>query len=447
MTAVLLISFVLLLLMNVPIAFCMLISFLLALLYADINPIILALETTRSMTNFYSFLAVPFFILAGEIMGVGGLSARLVELVKVFIGHKRNGLPFVAVVSSQLFGAISGASAATCAAIGSMMVPAMENNGYNRSFSSALVACSGTTGALIPPSIALLLYGTIANVSIEKLFIGGIVPGILIGLGIIIVTMCMTRKFDIKVEKRASWSIRLKTSFYSFWVILLMAIIFGGIMGGLFTATEASAVAVVYSLFVSMVIYRKIGIRDLPGVFIAASKTAASLSFLIACASLFAWTLSVGQIPSIISNAMIASSDGIINIFASDLSPESYMFWRKIVILFMLNIVLFIISMFIDVAPGLLIVVPVLLPISEAIGMSTGLAAVHFGVLVVSNMIIGLITPPVGTTLFVASGVGKVNVNEMLPYVLRFFVVMVIVQLMITYIPIVSTGLPSLMVK
>lgn len=218
-------------------------------------------------------------------------------------------------------------------------------------------------------------------------------------------------------------------------------------MGGLFTATEASAVAVVYSLFVSMVIYRKIGIRDLPGVFIAASKTAASLSFLIACASLFAWTLSVGQIPSIISNAMIASSDGIINIFASDLSPESYMFWRKIVILFMLNIVLFIISMFIDVAPGLLIVVPVLLPISEAIGMSTGLAAVHFGVLVVSNMIIGLITPPVGTTLFVASGVGKVNVNEMLPYVLRFFVVMVIVQLMITYIPIVSTGLPSLMVK
>lgn len=445
MTAVLLITFLVLLLFNVPIAFCMLLSSLAALLYADINPIMVALETTRSLSNFYSFLAVPFFILAGEIMSQGGLSMRLISFVKSFLGHKKSGLPFVTIVASQLFGAVSGASAATCAAIGGMMIPALERNGYPRPFSSALSACAGTTGALIPPSIALLLYGTIANVSIEKLFVGGIVPGILIGIGLMIVTSRYAKKFNVVVEKKTCLKERIRCTAKSIWVILLMLIIFGGIMGGLFTATEASAVAVLYALLVSMIIYRQIKIKNLPSLFVAAAKTTAALSFLLACASLFAWTLSIGQIPVIISNALISSSDSIISFFSADLSPETYFFWKKIIILALLNIALFFISMFIDVAPGLLIVVPVLLPVSEAIGMATGLSAVHFGVLVVSNMIIGLVTPPVGSTLFVASGVGKTTINEMLPYVFRFLMVMMIVQLLITYIPFVSTVLPSLM--
>lgn len=445
MTAVLLITFLVLLLFNVPIAFCMLLSSLAALLYADINPIMVALETTRSLSNFYSFLAVPFFILAGEIMSQGGLSMRLISFVKSFLGHKKSGLPFVTIVASQLFGAVSGASAATCAAIGGMMIPALERNGYPRPFSSALSACAGTTGALIPPSIALLLYGTIANVSIEKLFVGGIVPGILIGIGLMIVTSRYAKKFNVVVEEKTCLKERIRCTAKSIWVILLMLIIFGGIMGGLFTATEASAVAVLYALLVSMIIYRQIKIKNLPSLFVAAAKTTAALSFLLACASLFAWTLSIGQIPVIISNALISSSDSIISFFSADLSPETYFFWKKIIILALLNIALFFISMFIDVAPGLLIVVPVLLPVSEAIGMATGLSAVHFGVLVVSNMIIGLVTPPVGSTLFVASGVGKTTINEMLPYVFRFLIVMLIVQLLITYIPFVSTVLPSLM--
>lgn len=445
MTAVLLITFFVLLLFNVPIAFCMLLSSLAALLYADINPIMVALETTRSLSNFYSFLAVPFFILAGEIMSQGGLSMRLISFVKSFLGHKKSGLPFVTIVASQLFGAVSGASAATCAAIGGMMIPALERNGYPRPFSSALSACAGTTGALIPPSIALLLYGTIANVSIEKLFVGGIVPGILIGIGLMIVTSRYAKKFNVVVEEKTCLKERIRCTAKSIWVILLMLIIFGGIMGGLFTATEASAVAVLYALLVSMIIYRQIKIKNLPSLFVAAAKTTAALSFLLACASLFAWTLSIGQIPVIISNALISSSDSIISFFSADLSPETYFFWKKIIILALLNIALFFISMFIDVAPGLLIVVPVLLPVSEAIGMATGLSAVHFGVLVVSNMIIGLVTPPVGSTLFVASGVGKTTINEMLPYVFRFLMVMMIVQLLITYIPFVSTVLPSLM--
>ncbi len=445
MTAVLLITFIVLLILNVPVAFCMLLASLAALLYADINPIMVALETTRSLSNFYSFLAVPFFILAGEIMSQGGLSMRLIAFVKSFLGHKRSGLPFVTVVASQLFGAVSGASAATCAAIGGMMIPPMEKNGFPRPFSSALSACAGTTGALIPPSIALLIYGTIANVSIEKLFMGGIIPGILVGAGLMLIVPRMMRKFDVVVEEKASTKERVKSTINSFWVMLLMGIIFIGIMGGIFTATEASAVAVVYALFIGLVVYKQIRIKDLPALFVSAAKTTAALSFLLACASLFAWTLSIGQIPVVITNALVSSSDGIIQFFSSDMSPETYMFWKKIIILALLNIALFLISMFIDVAPCLLIVVPVLLPISEAIGMNTGLAAVHFGVLVVSNMVISLITPPVGTTLFVASGVGKTSVNEMLPYVMRFFGMMVIVQLLVTYLPFISTFLPSLM--
>lgn len=445
MTAVLLITFLILLLLNVPIAFCMLLSALVALIYADVNPIMVALETTRSLSNFYSFLAVPFFILAGEIMSQGGLSMRLITFVKSFLGHKRSGLPFVTIVASQLFGAVSGASAATCAAIGGMMIPALEKNGYPRSFSSALSACAGTTGALIPPSIALLLYGTIANVSIEKLFVGGIVPGILIGGGLMLITRRYAKKFDVVVEEKTGLKERIKCTVKSVWVILLMVIIFGGIMGGVFTATEASAVAVVYALLVSMVVYKQIKFKNLPGLFVSAAKTTAALSFLLACAGLFAWTLSIGQIPVIISNALINSSDNIIHFFNLDLSPQAYFLLKKIIILALLNLALFFISMFIDVAPGLLIVVPVLLPVSEAIGMATGLSAVHFGVLVVSNMIIGLVTPPVGSTLFVAGGVGKTNINEMLPYVFRFLAVMLIVQLLITYIPFISTALPSLM--
>ena len=224
-----------------------------------------------------------------------------------------------------------------------------------------------------------------------------------------------------------------------------MLIIFGGIMGGIFTATEASAVAVVYALLVSLFVYKEIKLKDLPRVFLNACKTTAALSFLLACASLFAWVLSIGKMPEVISNSMVSAGEGIVNFFGGNLSPDQFFFWRKVVILLLLNVALFVISMFIDVAPGLLIVVPVLLPIAQTLGMGSGLEAVHFGLIVVSNMVIGLVTPPVGSTLFVASGVGKVSINSMIPYVLRFILVMMIVQLLITFVPFITTALPSLM--
>lgn len=445
MTLVLLVTFFVLLLLGVPVAFCMLLSSLAALLFADINPIMVALETTRSLSAFYSFLAVPFFILAGDIMSQGGLSARLIGLVRSFLGHRRNGLPAVTIVASELFGAVSGASAATCSAIGGMMIPAMEKSGYPRSFATSLSACAGTTGALIPPSIALLLYGSIANISIEKMFIGGVGPGILIGMALMIASMRLSRKFDVRVSPRSSMKERLASTGKAIWVIVLMVIIFGGIMGGLFTATEASAIAVVYALAVSLTVYREIRLKDLPKLFAGAAITTAALSFLLATASLFAWTLGIGRIPVVITDAMLGASDSVIGLFSSSMSPETYLAVRRIVVLLMLNVALFIISMFIDVAPALLIIVPVFLPVSQAIGMGEGLAAVHFGVMCVSNMIIGLVTPPVGSTLFVASGVGKVDLKALLPYTFRFLVYMLVVQLIITYVPFVTTFLPSLL--
>jgi C4-dicarboxylate transporter DctM subunit len=445
MIAILLICFFVLLILNVPIAFCMLISSLVALLFAGIDPIMVGLETTRSLSSFYTFLAVPFFILAGEIMSYGGLSKRLVDLVKSLVGHRKTGFPAVTTISSQLFGAVSGASAATCAAVGGVMIPAMEKQGFKRTFSTALAACSGTTGALIPPSIVLVIYGTVANVSIEKLFVAGVIPGIIVGMGLILVSWHYCRNKDIRMEPKNSFSEIAKHAYESIFTLLLGVIIFAGIIFGIFTATEASAVAVVYAAFIGFVVHKKLKLKDLPEILLSSAKLTAALSFLIACASLFAWTLSIGNIPEILTTNLVSFSESTIGLLGTSLTPETLAVLKKVLILLVLNLSLLLVGMFIDIAPALLIVIPVVIPISEAIGMAEGLAAIHFGVLVVSNLIIGLVTPPVGSTLFVASAVGKVDLLEMTPYVLRFMGIMIIVQLMITFIPFITTFLPSFM--
>ena len=438
-------TFILLLLLDVPISFCMILSSLATLLYADIDPLMVGLEVTRSLTSFYAFLAVPFFILAGELMNHGGLSHRLIAFVKSLIGHHKIGLPAVTTISSQLFGSVSGASAATAAAIGGFMIPEMEKNKYPRAFATAITACAGTTGALIPPSITLIIYGTITGISIEKLFVAGIIPGLLVGLGIILMAKRITRKMDITLEEKAPWSTVRKSAYQAIFAVLLTFLIFGGILGGIFTATEASAVAVIYSAFVGFFIYKKLHLKDLPQILVRSAKTTTSLSFLIACASLFAWTMSVVRIPQAMTQGLLEFTDLILQPFAADMGEETLFLVRKIIIILILNVLLLIVGMFIDAGPGLLIVVPVVLPISEAIEMSTGLSAIHFGLIVVSNLIIGLVTPPVGSTLFVASSVGKVGMLQITPYVLRFLMVMILVQLLISFIPAITTWLPSMM--
>ena len=445
MTILLIGVFIILLLLGVPVAYSMLLSSLVALIYLGVDPIMVGLETSRSLASFYSFLAVPFFILAGELMRHGGLSEKIIDFVKSLIAHKKGGLAYATTISSQLFGSVSGASAATCAAVGGVMIPALEKDGYSRSFGTALTACSGTTGALIPPSIVLLIYGTLADVSIEKLFIAGIGPGIAIGLGIMLVSRFYAKKHNVAVEPKAPLSEIMFNMRKSALALGLTVIIFGGILGGIFTATEASAVAVVYTFFVGFVIYRRLKVRELPRIVLSAAKTTAALSFVLACAGLFSWTLSIGNVPQTVTDGLIGFTDQLISPFADNLSESGFLMLRRVIILLFLNIMLIAFGMFIDIAPGLLIIVPVLLPISKEIGMGSGLEAVHFGLIVVTNMIIGLVTPPVGTTLFVASAVGKTNISSMVPHVLRFVAVMYIVQLIITYFPPASTFLPSLM--
>jgi tripartite ATP-independent transporter DctM subunit len=435
MAVVLFVVFVGLLLLDVPVVFCMLASSLAALLYAGVDPVLIGLEMSRGMASFLPFLAVPFFILAGDLMNQGGLSGKITDFASALVGHRRGGLAMVTTLSAQMFGAVSGASSATCTAIGRVMIPAMERQGYPRPFSAALAACSGTTGALIPPSIVLLIYGVIANVSVEKLFLAGVVPGILIGLGLMATSWQFARGAKLQLSPKVGLRGVLGSAVASFYALALVLIIFGGILGGVFTATEAAAVAVVYALLVSLLVYRRIGLRDLPRIFIGSARTAATLSFLISAAGLYSWVLAYGFVPQTVSTALISGCDAALLALAGDLDPATLAVLRRVVVLLVVNAALLVVGMFLDAGPALLIVVPVLQPVGDQIGMDP----VHFGAIVVSNLVIGLVTPPIGTTLFVASGVGEVKISQMIPYVLRFLRVMLLVQLLITFVPWLTT--------
>ena len=439
MSTLLIVTFVLLLALDVPVVYCMMLSSLAALLYAGVDPIMVGLEMSRAMASFYPFLAVPFFILAGDLMNRGGLSRKITDFANSIVGPLPGGLAMVTTLSAQMFGAISGASSATCVAIGKVMIPAMEESKYPREFSAALAACSGTTGALIPPSIVLLIYGTIANVSIEKLFLGGVLPGVLVGLGLMAVSVWFAVRRGLPLTKWVGPAGMAKSALGAIFPLLLVFIIFGGIMGGVFTATEASVIAVFYALVVSLFIFRQLRFRELPRVFVLAGRTTATLSFLICAASLFAWVLAIGQLPQAIAEGLLTACKSVVAALGGGLSPEAFERVNYVLVLLVLNVILLIVGMFVDAGPALLIVVPVLYPVGQELGVDP----VHFGVLVVCNLIIGLVTPPVGTTLFVASSTGNVKISDMIPYVLRFLPVMIAVQLLVTFVPWISTFLPG----
>jgi C4-dicarboxylate transporter DctM subunit len=446
MTYILIIVFFVLLLMDVPVVFCMLISSLAALIYSDINPLMMALEVSRNMNSLYPMVAVPFFILAGDLMNRGGLSDRIVNLCQAFVGRMPGGLGMVTTNASMFFGAISGASSATCAAIGGVMIPAMEKKGYERSYATALSACSGTIGALIPPSMVLLFYGAITGKSIEKMFMAGVIPGVFIGLGLMAFSFFYARKMNVPTESGTKFFLGIwKSLKKSVWAIMLILIIFFGILGipgvmdGIFTATEASAVAVVFALFVGFFVYRQLKIKDLPGIFAGTAKTTASLTFLISAAGLFGWVLSMGFVPTAITDGLLNGAEVIISPLKDVLSETQYLAVRKYVVIIALNLALLIIGMFVDAGPAIIILAPIVFPIGQKLGMND----FHFGVMVVTNLVIGLVTPPVGTTLFVASGVGNVKLASLVPFIMRFIWIMVIVQILIMFFPPITTWLPG----
>ena len=373
-------------------------------------------------TNSFSLLAIPFFILAGNIMNTGGIAIRLINCAKLF-GRKFYGpLAQANVVANMLFGAISGSGVAAAAAVGGTISPIEEKEGYDKKYSAAVNISSAPTGMLIPPSNTLIVYSTVAgSVSISALFIAGYIPGILWGLGIMIVASLMAKKLKYKSEDSMSTSQMIKIVLDAVPSLLLVIIVIGGILKGIFTATEGSAIAVVYSLILSF-IYKEMKLSDLPKIFLSSAQMTAIVIFMIGVSSIMSWVMAFAHIPQKIAELLLGVTDS------------------KIVILIIMNILLLIIGTFMDPTPAVLIFTPIFLPIVQSFGMTP----VHFGIMLVFNLCIGTITPPVGPILFTGCKIGNVTIEEVFKWLLPFYAVTILILFLVTFVPSFSLFLPQI---
>ena len=373
--------------------------------------------------NSFSLIAIPFFILAGNIMNNGGIAERLVNVAKVLSGRMPGALSQANVVANMLFGAISGSGAAAAAAIGGTIGPMQEKEGYDPAYSAVVNIASAPTGMLIPPSNLMIVYSTIAgSVSVAALFTAGYVPGILWGVLVMILAGITAKKRGYVAEERVSMSVAVKVILDAIPSLLLIVIIIGGILLGVFTATEASAVAVAYSVILAL-LYKGITLKDLPGIILKSAKMTGIITLMIGLSSIMSWVMAFTNIPTLVSNALLAVSS------------------NKYVILFLINMILLVVGTFMDMTPACLIFTPILLPVCQALGMNT----IHFGIMMIFNLCIGTITPPVGTTLFVGVKVGKVKIETVFKQLLVYFAAIFVVLLLVTYIPSLSLWLPKLM--
>lgn len=418
-------TFFTLLMLKVPVAYSIGISTTISLLLNIDKLPGLTTVAQRMITGIDSFalLAIPFFVLAGEIMKRGGIANRLINFAKSLVASLPGGLAYVNVLASMLFGAISGSAIAATSAIGSIMTDRMEEEGYPREFSASVNITSSTTGLLIPPSNILIVYALASGgtASVAALFIAGYLPGILLGVAIMayIAFVAITRKF----AKGSRAPISLIWTYFrkAFFSLLLLVIVVGGIVAGVFTATEASAIAVLYAAVLAL-IYGDVSTKDFPSILLTSAKTTAVVMFLICTSMAMSWLFSFEGIPELISSFLLEQ------------------FSNKIVIFLVINLVLLIIGTFMDMTPAVLIFTPIFLPVVVALGMDP----VHFGIVLVLNLCIGLCTPPVGTILFVGSGIANVSVSQVVKPLIPFLIIMVVVLLLITYIPEISMFLPRL---
>jgi len=416
-------TFFVLLILNIPIAVSLGLSTMISLVLNDF-PLAMFPSMMYSSIGKFTLLAVPFFILAGIIMEYAGISKRLIKLANVSVGHLKGGLALVTVIVSVFFAAISGSGPATVAALGTILIPAMVTAGYDKGMASALVASSGGIGIIIPPSIAFVVFGVLAEVSIGKLFIAGIIPGLLVGLALVLASLYSLRKNKNLVKMEKSSGKEVWDAFKdAFWGLMTPVIILGGIYGGFMTPTEAAGVAVVYGLFVGLFIYKEIKLDKLGELFVKASISSATVMFIVANASVFAWLLTTGRIAS-------EMAAGLLGITTS-----------KIGILLIMNLIFLVAGCFIDAISAFYILVPIMLPIVNEIGMDP----VLFGVFMTVNLAIGLATPPVGINLYVACNIAKIPLKEISYKVLPFILAMLIALMMITFIPQITLWLPSVM--
>lgn len=422
---VFLIPFIILLLANVPIGTCLGISSLIALLQMGMSFNMIA-ANFYSAINKFVLLAIPFFILAGNIMEKAGISTQLIVLAKSLLGHVRNGLGFVCVAVGCFFAAISGSGPATVAALGMILIPAMVESGYDVPMASALVATAGAIGSIIPPSITFVLYGSITGASIGKLFMAGMIPGLIMGAFLAIATVIVTRGKYLRTLPRAVAALRWKAFKDAFWALIMPVIILGGIYGGVFTPTEAAAVACVYGLFVGLLVYRTLKIKDLYQVFLTSARQTSVVMYLVATASLFAWVITVSGVVAKSSDFLIAVASG-----------NTYIF------ILITNIILLIAGCFLDGTSCFLIFTPILYPAAVRLGMDP----IAFGVMMVVNVAIGQVTPPVGLNLYVACGLSDVTLWEISRAVVPYVIASIAALLIVSYFPEVSLFLPNVFMK
>ena len=381
-------------------------------------------QQTATGIDSFVLLAIPFFILSGVLMGRGGIAQRIIEFAKTLVGWFPGGLAFVNVVGCMLFGSIAGSSAAAVSAIGGFMIPSMKKEGYSREFSTALTITASTTGLLIPPSNTLIVYSLASGgVSIAALFLAGYIPGILVGLFLMGVASIVALRKGEKFGQRVKFKLVIQSGIKAFLSMLLVVIVIGGIIAGVFTATEAAAVAVVYSLILAVIVYREVSVKDLPDILINTVITTAIVMLLIGGSMALSWVLSYLNIPQNLSAALLALSD------------------NKFVILLLINLILLFVGTFMDMTPAVLIFTPIFLPVA----VNLGIDPIHFGIIMVLNLCIGLCTPPVGTLLFLGVTIGKTTVPKVIKPLLPMYVALILALLIITYFPALSLWLPGIL--
>ncbi len=419
------VSFAILLALGTPIAFCIGISALAGLLQMVDTPLLLVPHMMFQGTDSFPLLAVPFFILAGTLMNAGGITRRLVDFANLLVGQLRSGLALVNVVASMFFAGVTGAAVADTSAIGSVLIPAMEEQGYDLDFSAAITAASSTMGPIIPPSIPMIIYGVSAEQSIGALFLAGIIPGLLIGLALMAVAYLSgsPRQGPPSRRKRApGWRHLLGGVKDALLALFMPALILGGILAGVFTPTEAAAISVLYALVVGRFVYGELNWRQLPGLMLDSLVVTAVIMFIISNAAVFGWLVAALQMPQKIVTLLTASISS------------------RWLILIMINLFLLLVGTFMETTASLIILTPVLLPLAKQIGLDP----IHFGAIMVLNLVIGLTTPPLGVCLFVSSGIAGISLERLSRAMIPFLLAAILVLLLVTYIPALSLWIPQL---
>ncbi len=423
MSVFLIIFLIVLFLINAPIFLAIAISSIFTLLFFTDFPLIMVTQRMVNAVDSFPLMAVPLFMLAGALMDVGGISKRIVNFAEALVGWLPGGLAAVAVVASMFFAGISGSAAADTAAVGALLIPAMIQRGYKDSFSAAIQASGGSIGVIIPPSIPMIIYGFITGTSISKLFAAGIFPGILMGFSLILVAIFISTKYGYGSAVSFSLKNVFKTFKEAFWSLGAPIIILGGILGGVFTATEAAAVAVIYGFVVGKFIYKELTFKDMPKLLIDSAVLASIILFIISTASIFGWIITMENIPQLIGSKIL----GLTN--------------NPILILLLINFILLIAGTFVETTVSLILLVPIIMPIVPKLGIDP----IQMGVIVVTNLAIGMLTPPLGICLIVSCGISRNSIIEVSRAILPFLVALIFDLLIISFWSPITMFLPSLM--